>query len=47
VARYAVDAAAKGQLIAVPGAQWKVVNGLVQTLPRAVTRAVTARIPAI
>src|SRR4051794_12459400 len=47
VARHAVDAAAKGQLICVPGAQWKVVNGLVQTLPRAVTRAVTARMPAI
>ena len=47
VARAAVDAAAKGQLICVPGAQWKVVNGLVQTLPRAVTRAVTARMPAI
>ena len=47
VARCAVDAAAKGQLICVPGAQWKVVNGLVQTLPRALTRAVTARIPAI
>ena len=47
VARYAVDAAARGQLIAVPGAQWKVVNGLVQTLPRALTRAVTGRMPAI
>ena len=47
VARAAVDAAAKGQLICVPGAQWKVVNGLVQTLPRAVTRALTARMPAI
>jgi short-subunit dehydrogenase len=46
VARTAVDAAAKGQLICVPGAQWKVVNGLVQTLPRAITRAVTARMPA-
>ena len=47
VARCAVDAAAKGQLICVPGAQWKVVNGLVQTLPRVVTRAVTGRMPAI
>jgi short-subunit dehydrogenase len=47
VARAAVDAAAKGQLICVPGTQWKVVNGLVQALPRAVTRAVTARMPAI
>jgi short-subunit dehydrogenase len=47
VARCAIDAAAKGQLICVPGAQWKVVNGLVQTLPRAFTRAVTARMPAI
>ena len=47
VARSAVDAAQKGQLICVPGAQWKVVNGVVQTLPRAFTRAVTSRMPAI
>jgi len=47
VARSAVDAAAKGQLICVPGPQWKVVNGLVQTLPRAVTRAITGRMPGI
>lgn len=47
VARCAVDAAAKGQLICVPSMQWKAVNALVQTLPRVVTRAVTARIPSI
>jgi short-subunit dehydrogenase len=45
VARQAVDAAEKGQLICVPGVQWKAVNGLVQTLPRALTRAVTSRMP--
>lgn len=47
VAEQAVDAAAKGQLICVPGVQWKAVNGLVQALPRALTRAVTARMPQI
>lgn len=47
VAEQAVDAAEKGQLICVPGVQWKAVNGLVQTLPRAVTRALSSRLPQI
>jgi short-subunit dehydrogenase len=47
VAEQAVEAAEKGQLICVPGVQWKAVNGLVQALPRALTRAVTARLPQI
>jgi short-subunit dehydrogenase len=47
VARESVAAAEKGQLICVPGAQWKALNGVVQTLPRAFTRAVTSRMPGI
>ena len=47
VARCAVDAAEKGQLICVPSAQWKVVNAVVQTMPRVLTRQVTRRMSAI
>lgn len=47
VARCAVDAAEKGDLVCVPGAQWKVVHGLTQTLPRALTRTLSTRLPGI
>src|SRR3954470_4530129 len=47
VARAAVDAAERGQLICVPGAQWKAVNGLVQVLPRPAVRLLSSRLPSI
>jgi short-subunit dehydrogenase len=45
VARCVVDAAEKGELVCVPGAQWKLVHGLTQTLPRALTRTMSTRLP--
>ena len=47
VARDAVDAVERGRLICVPGAQWKAVNGLVQTLPRPVVRTLSSRLDQI
>jgi len=47
VARCAVEAAEKGDLVCVPGAQWKVVHGLTQTLPRVLTRTLSTRLPGI
>lgn len=47
VAREAVDAAERGQLISVPGVQWKAVNVLAHAMPRSLTRVITARMPGI
>lgn len=44
VATAAVDAAERGRLICVPGATWKAVHGIVQVMPRAVVRTLSARL---
>jgi short-subunit dehydrogenase len=47
VARAAVDAVEKGQLISVPGLPWKGIHGVVQSLPRAVVRTLSSRLAPI
>ncbi|HET7529925.1 MAG TPA: SDR family oxidoreductase [Mycobacteriales bacterium] len=47
VARAAVDAVERGRLVCVPGAPWKALNGLVQTLPRPVVRTLSSRLDQI
>jgi short-subunit dehydrogenase len=43
VAEAAVEAVARGRLVCVPGAPWKAVSALVQTLPRPVVRTLSSR----
>lgn len=44
VARSAVDAVEAGRLHCVPGVTWKFADGAIQSLPRAVVRAISARV---
>ena len=44
VAREAVDAVEAGRLHCVPGLTWKVTDAAIQSLPRAVIRAISARV---
>ena len=44
VAREAVDAVEAGRLHCVPGITWKFADGAIQSLPRAVVRAISSRV---
>lgn len=44
VARDAVTAVERGRVVCVPGTAWKLVNGMVQALPRPAVRAISTRV---